>query len=233
MPFFVHGQVFVLLTITDEMFESKPPNVPLSYLVVHVSMIFPEFCLKGANTSELSPLDFQVAGRRYYQFRQERHYWLQYTEWWVRPHLLHFSALSLTMDVGTSMLHFFEKKTDWFWRKSLRFQPLNQRCHHSDHSKIGWEQLTNWHQMMGMIYCDETWNSSLQPIIPNIESESSTTIIEAHGHKIPNIPVGESYHNSSHSIHTYSDSSEDSHAGGYPYICWILSASNWDDSINH
>jgi hypothetical protein len=39
-----------------------------------------------------------VAGRRYYQFRRERHYWLQYTEWWVRPHLLHFSALSLTME---------------------------------------------------------------------------------------------------------------------------------------
>eukprot|EP00435_Cladocopium_sp_Y103_P029416 s1999_g7.t1 len=48
--------------------------------------------MRGANTSELSPLDFQVAGRRYYQFRRERHYWLQYTEWWVRPHLLHFSS---------------------------------------------------------------------------------------------------------------------------------------------
>ena len=41
--------------------------------------------------SHISPLEFQVAGRRFYQFRHERHYWLQFTEWWLRPHLLHFS----------------------------------------------------------------------------------------------------------------------------------------------
>ena len=39
-----------------------------------------------------SPLEFQSEGRRFYKFREERHYWLQYTEWWLRPHLLHFSA---------------------------------------------------------------------------------------------------------------------------------------------
>lgn len=44
---------------------------------------------------EFSPLDFQVGVRRYYEFIRERHYWLQYTEWWVRPHLLRFSALTV------------------------------------------------------------------------------------------------------------------------------------------
>ena len=41
---------------------------------------------------EFSPLDFQAAGRRFYRFRAHRHYWLQYTEWWLRPHLQRFSA---------------------------------------------------------------------------------------------------------------------------------------------
>lgn len=48
------------------------------------------FSVEGSE-GEISPLDFQVAGRRYYQFRRDRHYWLQYTEWYVRPHLLRFS----------------------------------------------------------------------------------------------------------------------------------------------
>ena len=41
-----------------------------------------------------SPLHFQSEGRRYYKFREDRHYWLQYTEWRLRPHLLRFSALA-------------------------------------------------------------------------------------------------------------------------------------------
>ena len=41
----------------------------------------------------MSPLGFQSEMRRFYKFREERHYWLQYTEWWLRPHLLHFSTL--------------------------------------------------------------------------------------------------------------------------------------------
>ena len=45
-----------------------------------------------SSLSTLSPLDFQEAGRRFYKFRAHRHYWLQYTEWWLRPHLQRFST---------------------------------------------------------------------------------------------------------------------------------------------
>ncbi|CAJ1402982.1 unnamed protein product [Effrenium voratum] len=38
---------------------------------------------------------------RFYQFRWERHYWLQYTEWWLRPHLLHFSSARDLLEKAT------------------------------------------------------------------------------------------------------------------------------------
>ena len=46
--------------------------------------------------STASPLDFQVAGRHFYKHMRDRHHWLQYTEWWLRPHLLRFSNLDQT-----------------------------------------------------------------------------------------------------------------------------------------
>ncbi|CAJ1401029.1 unnamed protein product [Effrenium voratum] len=55
----------------------------------------------SAGSSRPSPLDFQIAGRRFYQFRWERHYWLQYTEWWLRPHLLHFSSARDLLEKAT------------------------------------------------------------------------------------------------------------------------------------
>lgn len=79
-----------------------------------------------------SPLQFQSEGRRFYKFREERHYWLQYTEWWLRPHLLHFSSARDLLDklagfaqghaVSTAMLnHQAKMRSDVldYWRCGL------------------------------------------------------------------------------------------------------------------
>ena len=75
IPLFIPGEPFIHKFIW--------PNDPLP-LLSRARMV------EGLVRS--SPLDFQSVDRRFYKFREERHYWLQYTEWWLRPHLLHFSV---------------------------------------------------------------------------------------------------------------------------------------------
>ncbi|CAE8691045.1 unnamed protein product, partial [Polarella glacialis] len=39
-----------------------------------------------------SPLEFQFEAGQFWKFLEERHYWLQYAEWQVRPHLVRFRS---------------------------------------------------------------------------------------------------------------------------------------------